>query len=430
MCARLTVPMDYNRPLNASEVYPRVHIALIMLPGLNHISTQNYSVSPLLLNPGGPGGSGVKMLKSWGTRIRSIVGDDQDVIGFDPRGIGESTPRVDCFFFPSARNPAEDDIVKSSFHRMVWSTSGSHAGIINLRSDDALMNLDNRARALAKLCKAKEKLKGEDSILRHVGTPNVARDMLSIIDAWDTRTDKIDALYDITGPKKEGNGVSTLNRQGKLTFWGFGYGSLLGTTFATMFPSRIGRVVLDGVFDANDYTDYSQESMIRDIGDIDNVLSSFFYYCHLAEQSCQFYRSHDTFSGIKARFNDIMNDLEQRAITFVDPISKLPGIITYGYFKVLLFGAMHDPIKTFPVIAQLLDSFDRGDEELIAQVFTRRSLDYKPYHQPVHPGSAYVGEASTAIACSDKRYPVSITIRFFSHPFSLPKQPSCDSREN
>jgi hypothetical protein len=57
-CARLTVPMDYNRPLNASWDNPKVHIALLLVPGA-HNGPKKASTSPLLLNPGGPGGSGV-----------------------------------------------------------------------------------------------------------------------------------------------------------------------------------------------------------------------------------------------------------------------------------------------------------------------------------------------------------------------------------
>jgi len=53
--------MDYHRPLNESKEHPKVHIALTMSPG-KHKGSKKYSTSPLLLNPGGPGGSGVRLV--------------------------------------------------------------------------------------------------------------------------------------------------------------------------------------------------------------------------------------------------------------------------------------------------------------------------------------------------------------------------------
>ena len=85
--------MDYHRPLNESEDNPQVHIALLLVPG-KHEGPKKFSKSPLLLNPGGPGGSGVTFALGFGDRIHKIVGEDQDVIGFDPRGIEQRLPEL------------------------------------------------------------------------------------------------------------------------------------------------------------------------------------------------------------------------------------------------------------------------------------------------------------------------------------------------
>ena len=184
--------MDYHRPLSTSADNPRVHLALMMLPGISHTSASGYSASPLLVNPGGPGGSGVGLVQTQGPQLRHIVGEGQDIIGFDPRGIGETTPQTDCFSFPSspeATEPSIEDISQGAFHRSRWSLSGAEIGLIN-SSDVALKKLDSRVRSLGSLCKMKDNLQSEDSILRHVATSNVARDMLSIIDAWVAWTEK------------------------------------------------------------------------------------------------------------------------------------------------------------------------------------------------------------------------------------------------
>ena len=229
-----------------------------MVPGRNHTNSGKYSKSPLLLNPGGPGGSGVSFAQFGGPGLQQIVGLDQDIIGFDPRGIGETTPVADCFAFPSDGKSKEltgKDISRGYFHKFLWALSGQETGIVN-SSIDSLEKIDIRDRAAAKLCQTKDALYGEDSILRHVSTPAVARDMLSILDAWDAWMEEKE---DDNNSKDNGEIGSSeaveedksLDTKGKLVYWGFSYGTLLGATFAAMFPDRVGRVILDGVVDAD-----------------------------------------------------------------------------------------------------------------------------------------------------------------------------------
>jgi len=255
--------MDYNRPLNASKDNPKVHIAMILVPGI-HTGAVKASKSPLLVNPGGPGGSGFTMALSAGHAIQQLAGSpDQDIIGFDPRGIFLTTPRSDCYSFPpenltsSSPSPDDEDYVQGAYHRFLWGESGKAIGFIN-SSDIALQQLDSRVRSIAKLCQTKDELYGDDSILKYVSTPNVARDMLSIVDAWDEWTStlnegpaKLDTpaqcKEDTSEPNAENKTPYDTDTKGKLVFWGFSYGTMLGATFASMFPDRVGRLILDGV---------------------------------------------------------------------------------------------------------------------------------------------------------------------------------------
>lgn len=268
-CARLTVPLDYNRPLNRSTLLmrpnPQVHIALVLLPGKNHNETRTWSESPLLVNPGGPGGSGTAFVILAGRAHQEIAGTDLDIIGFDPRGIGASTPQADCFSeIPTDVEAHSSYETRASregalLRRAFWAAGNAVVGLPNT-SNTATEHVVFRQRGLTKLCNPQDH---PDSILRHVGTPNVAQDMLSIVQAWDRWTSSLQREPDEPSTVKQEN-VSPKSdliasqsqppsTRGKLVYWGFSYGTILGATFASMFPEYVGRMVLDGVVNSDEW---------------------------------------------------------------------------------------------------------------------------------------------------------------------------------
>lgn len=271
LCTRLTVPLDYNRPLNQSTSItgpsPKVHIALIMLPGKNHTESGTWSESPLLVNPGGPGGSGTSLVMLAGRAHQEVAGPDLDIIGFDPRGIGATTPQADCFSDMSAgaeaQSPYERQASKegSMMRRVLWLAENQVVGLPNT-SSTATEQVVFRQRGLTKLCNPQDH---RDSILRYAGTPNVAQDMLSIVVAWDKWTSSLapnpadnsglSELHEEAPPHPAvaNNNLQPPSTRGKLVYWGFSYGTVLGATFATMFPEYVGRLVLDGVVDSDEW---------------------------------------------------------------------------------------------------------------------------------------------------------------------------------
>lgn len=191
-CARLDVPMDWQDPTDDQ----RVVLAVIRLRAANRTDYRG----PVFFNPGGPGGSGIWSLLDHGKLLQTIVGDNHDIVTFDPRGIGASVPRIECW----------DNIQ----HRQFWDLQevgsiDSHPGVLH----DAYA----RAAAFSQVCETA--MGGASGILRHSSTPYHARDMLEI-----------------------------LNQMGeeKLKYWGFSYGTVLGGTFATMYPDKVERLVSDG----------------------------------------------------------------------------------------------------------------------------------------------------------------------------------------
>ncbi|KAM3068492.1 hypothetical protein ACMFMG_009632 [Clarireedia jacksonii] len=106
-CARLEVPMDYN---STDGNGPKVAIALLKIPAKVPITDPRYG-GVILVNPGGPGGSGVNSIFDGGRQVQQVVdahtsgpgkhfsSDERyfDVVGFDPRAINKTTPKLSCF---------------------------------------------------------------------------------------------------------------------------------------------------------------------------------------------------------------------------------------------------------------------------------------------------------------------------------------------
>ncbi|TGO27764.1 hypothetical protein BPAE_0037g00490 [Botrytis paeoniae] len=412
-CARLTVPMDYQRPLNESDDNPKVHIALILIPG-NHTGDK-FSESPLLLNPGGPGGSGTLFGLAAGSLIQNIVGGDQDVIGFDPRGIGATTPRADCFSYGGTYDGVGDDQTRGDYHRLLFNIAGQAIGLANT-SSTALRHLNARAKAMAKLCAEKDSLSGQSSIFRHAGTPSVARDMISIIDAWDDWTSSIKeespysdiANIDLPNEREPANEPEDANPEtkGKLVYWGFSYGTLLGSTFAAMFPDRVGRLLLDGVVDADHYV---APIWLESQRDADKVWSSFFKYCHEAKSACQFYRENDKVTDIEERFESFMERLKENPISVISKDVLTPFLVTYSDVKYQIFLTLYAPLYGFRAAAELLDALERNREDWFEFIPTPLSYDLELVCNHSLPKWSYFNDAQRVILCSDKKYSLNHT---------------------
>ena len=181
-CATMAVPLDYANPGGA-----KIQIAVIR----HHANNSNGS---LVINPGGPGGSGVDAVRN-GLPFVGALQSRKDIIGFDPRGTGAST-NVGC-------GTHIDEFVATD------SAPDNTAEVNQLRSE---------SRSLANECLAR----AGKALLSHVTTADAARDM--------------DLLRAALGLEK-------------LDYLGYSYGTLLGAIYTQLFPAHVGRFVLDGVLD-------------------------------------------------------------------------------------------------------------------------------------------------------------------------------------
>jgi pimeloyl-ACP methyl ester carboxylesterase len=185
-CATATVPIDYADPAAGS-----IELALERSP-----ARSGKAVGSLLINPGGPGASGVDFVAGATERVSKRVLDAYDLVGWDPRGVGRSAP-VTC-----ADDATKDALLSRDFD---YSTD---AGIEEARA---------AYRQFGQAC-----AENTGPLLGHVDTVSAARDM-DVLRA---------ALGDDT-----------------LTYLGYSYGTSLGANYAELFPERVGRLVLDGALD-------------------------------------------------------------------------------------------------------------------------------------------------------------------------------------
>ncbi|MGW2014317.1 alpha/beta hydrolase [Streptomyces sp. NPDC001927] len=198
-CARLTVPMDYDDPTNGRTFVLPVAKATTADP--------KRRIGSLVFNPGGPGGSGVDHLKDGGAdSFGAPVRERFDIVSFDPRGVGASTPALTCEDGKEETEQApEGSDAPSAGHPLSPRTEADRADVLD------------GARAAAAAC-----VERSGSLLRHVGTRDAARDL--------------DVLRAALG-------------EPRLTYLGWSYGTSLGTSYAEQFPRRVRALVLDGAID-------------------------------------------------------------------------------------------------------------------------------------------------------------------------------------
>ncbi|MDI5969754.1 alpha/beta hydrolase [Streptomyces sp. SL13] len=187
-CATMRVPLDYAHPVAADDLKLAVSRKKATGPGAR--------IGSLLVNPGGPGGSAIDYLHYAGVSFPAPVRARYDMVAVDPRGVARSAP-VTCL-----SNAQMDKFAQ------VDNTPDSAAQIKDVVSAD---------KAFGQGCESRSK-----KLLGHVSTVDSARDM--------------DVLRALLGDKK-------------LYYVGKSYGTFLGATYAGLFPSRVGRMVLDGAMD-------------------------------------------------------------------------------------------------------------------------------------------------------------------------------------
>lgn len=296
-CANLNVPLDYTQP--GSEP--------LQLDLFRVKATKEPVLGSVLINFGGPGGPGATNLPAWAGEAHANIGEQWNLVSWDPRGTGYTIP------FQCNLTAVVGPIVGAK--RDVGTVSSTNLTEIFLNGGW------ETAGAIADFCSTEA---NETGTL--IGTAFVARDMIEIVDA--------------------------LGEDGLLRFYGWSYGTALGSYVAAMFPERIERMVLDGNVNPHDYQAGHYGEFVDDV---DEAFAGFLETCFNATDDCALYTQvkPNTTQDLLTAINLGLAPLVQNATSGVE------AYLTYLSIKGSFMQPLYFP-RTWPSFAETLASLLNG----------------------------------------------------------------------
>jgi pimeloyl-ACP methyl ester carboxylesterase len=235
-CSQIRAPLDYAEPDDAA-----LTLALARRP-----ATGSRRLGTLFINPGGPGGSGTAYVRYFDPAGLA----DYDIVGWDPRGVGASTP-VACM------GPADLD----RYYALDASPDSPS---------------EQRIRVAAVQAFGQSCLKRSGELLEHISTVETVRDL--------------ELLRHLVGDSR-------------INYFGSSYGTRIGAVYAELYPARVGRMVLDGS------VNISGEDTITQTEGFERALNNFAAWC--AAESC---RLGDSRAEVLRRVKSYLEQLDQRPV--------------------------------------------------------------------------------------------------------------------
>ena len=318
-CGNIEVPFDYADPEQGS---------FVLFVKKHNAANPVERIGSMMVNPGGPGFGGSSLADDAQYYFSQDLIDRFDIIAWDPRGTGESTPAVDCV-----------------------DTFDEYFGL------DSPPETPEEKQALIDASQAFNDKCDENSgtILRYISTKASAQD--------------INSLRLALGDEK-------------ISYFGFSYGSELGTTWATMFPETVRAIVVDGAVDPN--ASSTEEGMNQAKG-FEGQLSTFLKQCS-AKSTCEFHNGGDA----EAAFDKLVLDIDAKPLE----VSKERTPVTQGVLFTAVAQAMYSDYY-WPQLSEALSAAQNGDGKGILQL-------YDDYYQRKDDGTyGNELEAFLAISCLD-----------------------------
>lgn len=345
LCGYLDVPLDYTNESDARIA--RLAVTKYQVSGLarhrrrrhgRHGQDQDAgrkSERTIVIEPGGPGGSGTSM--AWGAseEVTKRLSDGRyDVLGWDPRGVNASLPALSCFPHDADRDRWT---LRAGQYREVSPSPRAQLEFVDAMSD-AVFNACHRVHG---------------DLARFVSTAFVARDLEEIRRALG---------------------------EDELTGYLVSYGTGIGQTYANMFPHNVGRMILDG-------TEYVRDHrLVGGFGwtALDNVTDAwhdgFLGECiNAGPDHCALAKPVDkhpvTLDGVQARMEALVESLIKRPVPGYTGLSG-PSLVTYSALVEAIYGALYNA-KSWPSLAEMLFELEAGNSTLAA-IMLDSAWEYDP----------------------------------------------------
>ncbi|MGO1316446.1 MAG: alpha/beta hydrolase [Cellulomonadaceae bacterium] len=303
-CADISAPLDWDEP-DAGEI----QLALKRVPA------SGQAEGSILINPGGPGGSGVEFVDYAVSLISPEVTERYDVVGFDPRGVG-SSEAVICL----------DDAAKDVALSKDYDTS-TPAGLAEIEADAA---------AYGQAC-----LENTGRLLGNVDTQSSAKDM--------------DLIRALVGDEQ-------------LTYLGYSYGTQLGAAYAGQFPDRVGRMVLDG---GVDITLDSDSANLEQAQGFEGALRAYVEDCQ-GGTDCPLTGTVD--EGLAQIHALVQRAFDNPLPVSSDPDRRVTQTLAFYGIAVALYDDQSWPYLTM-ALTQAIDSNDGQILLLLADMYNDRNAD-------------------------------------------------------
>ncbi|RAL01110.1 alpha/beta hydrolase [Aspergillus ibericus CBS 121593] len=334
ICGTLEVPLDYTD----SSSNKTLTLDLAKWP-----ATKQPVAEPIIFNFGGPGENSFEGLGLYGEEFQAILGGHNDLIAFNPRGVGNTLP-FSCYSDSTSRELVSlqapgDGRASNTALGEIWAQSANIA--------QACYALNNQTGSL-------------------IGTSFAARDTMQVVDALKGK----DAL---------------------LNFWGFSYGTTVGAVIAAMFPERMGFVALDGVDNpAEVLNGYNAQKVV----DVDKVLEGFCTGCMAAPDLCPLANYYSNAANLEAAIYMMLETLKANPIA----IPEIGGVVTYSDIKSTIYNALYLP-SSWPETSELILYVQARNTTILGNAEVYATL--KSYGESASLVSS-AKEAGTGVTCSDR----------------------------
>ena len=339
-CATYRVPLDHARPNGAA-----IALALTRRPA----DDPTNKIGSLFLNPGGPGAAGIQFAQGASQlAFNAEVRRRFDIVGFDPRGVGASAP-IQCF-----------------------ATDGEYERVLGPALSMPIGAAEETRTLTAYRSYTEACRRNGGPLLQYLSTLNVVKDL--------------DLLRQAVGDRQ-------------LTYAGYSYGTLIGATYAAVFPGRSRALLLDGMVDPEQRMQRSVANELDRAGGFEVALAGFLDSCAVAGARCRF--AGGTAAATRQKFDALRERLRQ------GPVRSEDGSVTISDATTEVARSLYDASQ-FPYLGDYLQRLHESAFPAAAARTQRsagRGTDRLRVRAPEAEYTYNNDDIERAVNCVDKRLP-------------------------